>query len=692
MSWGRRWLGVTLGFLGGLVLIFSSESGVLQGQPKLPEIKPAPQGPVLTTPANLGVRVGEKNELTLSGTSLNEPLSVLCTCPGVTAVIPADGKNGTNPAQLRVQITVPADSAIGVYGLRLATRHGVSNIRPLVVDELPVVVEKDGNKSKAGAQPIPTPVVVVGQIEAESSDFYRISVQPGQRLTVEVLARRIGSPLDPLLILHDAKTQRELIHLSADDTPGLQRDCRLTHTFTRGGDYLIEVRDSTWRGGADFHYRLRIADCPGAMTAFPLAVQRGVPATIGFTGPGSESWPPVRVIPPSDPTLETVSIAPRYREGSIRGWPVSVRLHDWPETTEHEPNDTPAQAQSLPIPGGVSARFEKNGDLDYFRITGKKGQKLAAIARTFEFLSPADAFIRVLDAKGKELTRSNPAQSTARAEWTIPEDGDYLVVCEHLNYRGGASEVYHLSVLPATGDFTLSCTLDRVEAASGGRTAMIVSVNRLEGFSGAIDLEVVGSEVVRGAVTVPASQSFAVLPLELKTGTPPGIYPFRVRGRAQIGERMLFRYASFVDLFKAGWGNMSHPPLELAGQCAAAVVQPAFSLAVVPEPPLVFRGKNGKLNFTVTRDKNADADILISPVFLPPNIATTPPSIQKGKTHVSAELKVAANAPTGAQTLLFRGSSKLGGKDYVVLAPAVIEVQEPAKEGKKEPVNKETSK
>ena len=77
-------------------------------------------------------------------------------------------------------------------------------------------------------------------------------------------------------MLHDAKTKRELIDLYADDTPGLQSDCRLTHTFKDAGEVLVEVRDTTYRGGADFFYRLRIGEFPGATTAFPLAVQRGV--------------------------------------------------------------------------------------------------------------------------------------------------------------------------------------------------------------------------------------------------------------------------------------------------------------------------------------------------------------------------------------------------------------------------------
>ncbi len=147
-------------------------------------------------------------------------------------------------------------------------------------------------------QAVNSPCVVSGSIATEASEFFKVKVSADQKLTFEVLARRIGSPLDPIVVLHDAKTKQELVSLYADDTPGLQGDCRLTHTFKEAGEILVEVRDTTHRGGADFAYRLRVGEFPGATTAFPLAIQRGKEASISFTGP--EAIPPVKVTAPKD--------------------------------------------------------------------------------------------------------------------------------------------------------------------------------------------------------------------------------------------------------------------------------------------------------------------------------------------------------------------------------------------------------
>ena len=323
-----------------------------------------------------------------------------------------------------MKVELPADCPIGFHTIRVATKQGVSNSRPFVVDELAVVAEVETNRTKDTAQVVSFPVVVTGRTDTEASDFFKVKVSAGQTLTFEVIARRIGSPLDPIVVLHDAKTKRELVDLYADDTPGLQSDCRLTHTFKDAGEFLVEVRDTTYRGGADFFYRLRIGEFPGATTAFPVAIERGKTTKVGFAGPGNADIPPVSVKAPSEAGLAAVYVAPKRANG-VSGWPVPVLLSNMPEMIEQEPNNDPAKANKLPVPGGVSAKFEKAGDVDHFAVTCKKGVKYAATAMTYEINSPTEVLIRVLDAKGAEIGRSNPAQQNAarrvhaRGRWRI---------------------------------------------------------------------------------------------------------------------------------------------------------------------------------------------------------------------------------------------------------------------------------
>ncbi|HJZ54768.1 MAG TPA: hypothetical protein VKE74_07400, partial [Gemmataceae bacterium] len=205
----------------GLLMLASGGLPTATGQqPKQLVVPPAPQAPTLTSPANLGTKPGGVVEVVLTGTNLADPTAVIYSGPG-TAAIPTDNKNGTDAAKLRVKVEVPADAPIGLYTLRVATKNGVSNLRPFVIDELPEVPEADNNRSKDAAQAVTAPCVVTGRTDAEASDYFKVKVTAGQKLTFEVLARRIGSPLDPIIVLHDAKTKRELVDLYADDTPGL---------------------------------------------------------------------------------------------------------------------------------------------------------------------------------------------------------------------------------------------------------------------------------------------------------------------------------------------------------------------------------------------------------------------------------------------------------------------------------------
>src|SRR5206468_2284018 len=150
--------------------------------------------------------------------------------------------------------------------------------------------------------------------------------------------------------------------------------CRLVYTPKQDGELIAEVRDTTYRGGPDFHYRLRVGDFPGATTAFPLFVQRGMSAEVTFTGPDAAGTEPVRVAMPADPAVLAVNVVPQRPDG-LAGWPVPVRASDRPEGVEQEPNDKPEQANKLPVPGGVSARFQGKSDLDHFKFTAKKGQR-----------------------------------------------------------------------------------------------------------------------------------------------------------------------------------------------------------------------------------------------------------------------------------------------------------------------------
>ncbi len=667
------WVFALIGFASGVALVMSTGERDAVAQPKAPVIVAAPQSPTLTTPSTLGAKPGAEVELTLTGTNLADAMSVMLGCPG-KVTIPTDNKNGTEAAKLRVKVAIDPKCPIGLYTLRVSTKHGVSNARPFVVDTLSVVASTNANRTKDTAQAVTAPCVASGSVALETSEFYKVTVTAGQKLAFEVLARRIGSPLDPIVVLHDAKTKRELVDLYADDTPGLQGDCRLSHTFKEAGEVLVEVRDTTHRGGADFLYRLRIGDFPGATTAFPLAAERGKQASIGFTG--SDTIPAVSVtVPTATTAFYAVPTA-----GKDAGWPVPVLVTDYPQAAEQEPNDEPAKANKLPVPGGVSARFDKAKDMDHFAIAGKKGQKLIISVSTFEVNSPAEVLVRVLDAKGAQVATSNPATPTNRFEFAPAADGDYVLACEHQNFLHGPNEVYLLTVVPSGPDLAVALAFDRTEAAAGSSSAVLATVTRLNGYAGPVELSIDGDAALSGKVTVPVGQALAFVPVLVKAGTKTGAYPFRVKATATADGTTVTRYGTLTDAVKASLGGMPNPPTELLNQCAVGVVdKPPFGIKMTFEPGAIEKGKTGKILLEATRGEGGDGDIVIAPLFLPPTVVPVVKPIVKGQTKGEIGLTVQPATPAGPTPLVFRATTKVGGKDYAFTLSGTLDVIEPKK-------------
>ncbi|MBL8867858.1 MAG: hypothetical protein JNK93_20050 [Planctomycetia bacterium] len=657
-----------------------------QPKPALPTLPP--QFPTLTSPANLGVRPGATTTVTLGGTNLGDATEILVSIPGAKATI---AKDSAKPASVGATVEVPKDAPVGLYQVRVVSKHGISNARPISVDDLPEVEKKPGNNKKAAPMPLPGPCVVTGAIAVESSDFYLVKVAAGQRMTFEALARRIGSPLDPVVILHDAKSGREMPALYADDTPGLQSDARVTHLFAAATEVIVEIRDTTYRGGGDYVYRLRIGDAPGATTAFPLAVEKDKTASVGFAGPGLDG-----VQSASVKGTGLAQLASPRRAAGAGGWSVPVLVSPHPELVEAEPNNEIAKANKIPVPGGVSGRFEQKGDFDYFAFSAKKGQKIELVARTYEINSPAEVLLKVVDAKGAELARSNPAQPTARAEFTPAADGEFFAVAEHLNYGFGPSEIYHLTVRPTAMDFEVAVGMDRIDlSASGTANLPIVGLTRLNGFNLPIELSVV-SDALTGTLTIPpAANPQPATPLlmrvSLKSGAKPGLVPFTVKATAKIDGKDVAKTATIAEVVRTGLAALPNIPREMTEQLYAYVApEPLVSPTVTVEKASFDKGTSVKGKVVVKRAAGFAEEIAIAALGLPANVTAKLKPIAKGANEAEFEIVAAANAAPGAANIVLRFTAKSAGRDFAYeMRVPDLTVTEPKKA---EPPKKEEPK
>ena len=93
--------------------------------------------------------------------------------------------------------------------------------------------------------------------------IHRVEIETPGKWTFDLIARRIGSPLDGVLTLVDAKGRKlaewddieEDVHLGT--VPQAECDPRGEWTFAATGTYRVVVSDRTGAGGPDYAYRLR---------------------------------------------------------------------------------------------------------------------------------------------------------------------------------------------------------------------------------------------------------------------------------------------------------------------------------------------------------------------------------------------------------------------------------------------------
>jgi hypothetical protein len=112
--------------------------------------------------------------------------------------------------------------------------------------------------------------------------------------------------------------------------------------------------------------------------------------------------------------------------------------HGLTEVREVEPNDTPAQAQSVPLNVAINGQSDNNGD-DFFRFPARKGERVTIDCQAFRLDSTLRATLVLSTAEGKELAQSKPYHSRTDPflDFIAPADGDYFLRLHDMTFSGG---------------------------------------------------------------------------------------------------------------------------------------------------------------------------------------------------------------------------------------------------------------
>ncbi len=183
----------------------------------------------------------------------------LAVAPGGSAQLKLVGFH--LPETSLVSFTAPTDRHGGLE-VRLPMGEALTNPVPVVVSDLPVTVEAEGDNNKPEtAQPITLPAGISGRIEAEADvDCFAFEAKKGDRISVEVVARRYWSGLDSIVRVLNASGAALTENDDLREWGKLvKQDSAIDFwAVPEDGKYVIEVRDVHLRGDDSFVYFLRV--------------------------------------------------------------------------------------------------------------------------------------------------------------------------------------------------------------------------------------------------------------------------------------------------------------------------------------------------------------------------------------------------------------------------------------------------
>src|SRR5262249_7649558 len=84
----------------------------------------------------------------------------------------------------------------------------------------------------------------------------------------------------------------------------------------------------------------------------------------------------------------------------------TVVVAEGPQRVEAEGNDDPDHAEPVAVPGGISARIGREGEVDHFRFEAKGGRSVIVEAFGRRLGTPIDPVIEILDAHGRPIPRA----------------------------------------------------------------------------------------------------------------------------------------------------------------------------------------------------------------------------------------------------------------------------------------------
>ena len=593
---------------------------------------------------------------------------------------------------VKAQMKIAPDCRLGEHHLRVRTATGLSELRTFFVGPYPVVEEKEPNNDPGQAQKVRLNSTVTGVITSEDVDCFAVEARQGNRLSAEVEGMRLGRGVfDPRLAVLDS---HGVVLADVDDTQLALQDPFVSLIVPADGTYILRLREATYGGNGDCHYRLHIGAFPRPTAVYPMGGKAGETLTVRFFSEAAgESAQPVK-LPPKP--AEKFGVFAEL-DGLPAPSPNWIRVSDFPNVLEAPPNQDRehATATDLLPPLALNGVIARQGEADWFRFPATKGVALDVSVYARRLGSPLDSVLEVFDAKGRSLAANDDAVGADSVlKFTPAETTNYFARLRDTLGHGGRDFVYRVEVTPAAPSLALKIpdvarndTQSRqfIAVPRGNRVATLISARRVN----------FGGELVFGADGLPPGVTLRADRMAANIDAMPLV--FEAAPDAPIGGRLLDVTATWTNGTSKVTGAF-HQDIELVPGpnnttfystsvdklCVAVTRAAPFKLAIVdPKVPLVQAGSM-RLEITAERAPGFDEPIEAQMVWNPPGVSSQPEAtIPKGATNVFYQLNAGGGAELRSWKIAVLGHATVaGGQAYVSSQLGDLEVAAPFVTGK----------
>jgi hypothetical protein len=616
--------------------------------------------PALGSTSPWGARRGGEVEVTLGGSRLADAKEIYFYEPGIKVV----SLQAVNDGAVKVKFAIDANCRLGAHALRLRTATGISNLRLFSVGALAETAEKEPNSDFAQPQKIALDTTVNGVVENEDVDYYAVEAKKGERISVEVEGLRLANSFfDPYVAIFDAG-RFELAN--SDDAALARQDGVCSIIAPKDGVYMAQVRESSFGGNGGCYYRLHVGRFPRPTAIVPAGGKPGESIDVRWLGDvGGERTEKITL-----PTVAARDLGLLAKDDKGTSPTVlPIRLVDFGNTLEREPNDARDKATEFAAPMALGGVIEKPGDVDQFKFAAKKGQVFDVRTFARQLRSPLDSVVEVHRIGGAGVGGNDDSGGPdSYLRFTAPEDDTYVVsVRDHLQ-KGGADYAYRIEVAPVKPALTMGLperqqyVSNTLSIPKNNRMALLVSASRADS-GGPLNVEFkdLPPGVKAETIQMAANRDFVPVVFTAAADANPAGAMVDVIGRPVdanlkfeghlLQRTQLVFGQNNIDVF-GQWGE----------RMVTAVTEAApFSIEIVePKAPLV-RDGSMELKIVAKRANGFKAPISVFFLYNPPGVGSSGSiAIAEGKTEALIPLTANGGAEIGDHRIVVIGRADTG--------------------------------